>query len=1346
MADMAETDPPFEIVRRLERNDPGAREPVIYDQSDIADLGGPIVILGDPGLGKSTLTRTLGRQDGFVYVRASSFVRNAYPERLIPNGECLVIDGLDEIASSSVGGGVEAILAQLSKLDQPRFILSSREADWRGATDRIKIEDDYAAQAVVLHLLPFERADAHLFLSRNFPTVDADKLLGHLADRGLTEIFRNPLTLRLIAEVVAGGEALPETRAELLERACRLLVLEENERHQDAAHVHADPEALLFATGAHSAVQLLCDRAGVHTGPAGKTPDGYVHLSAIARLPHAECADAVLRTRLFEAEGENRFRPIHRLVAEYLGARWIAACFRGGVSARRLFGLFGQGAGVPTSLRALHAWVAHFDDVLAERCIEADPYAVLRYGDAETMPLDTARRLLRALARLSETDPYFRSEDWGQHPASGLMKTELVNEILALIDTPEKHTNLAILLLEALVGSPLAGELAPELRKIMLDPARYYAERMRAAEALHAIGETADPAGTIELLLAQGCEQSRRLAWELLSDLGISSVPIDLVVRCFFAHIGLTVSELDREDDQMRLAHFFEDSIRSLTTEALTGLLDAARDYGGALFESAGHSAKAQTADLVRVAGLEMLRRAPETSPVDIWRRLHWIDHLQGYKRETANALNDWFQSHSEARRAIQAYVLFDAGYDHVRDASFAFYESGLGLYPDADDIVALIEDYGRRSAESPPDPEVLVELALLAPRKDGIAANVLAAAAKIGPGSAEFAAKLKALAEPVVYKWQETQREAAEKRDAEIERIHQSYRDQLSENAGAVEAGSPSLLYVPAQVYLGRNSEFDKQAAPEERLRIFLGPEIAERVLDGFVAAFRRNDLPSASDIAVKHVEGRIFYAELALVCGIAERLRRGFGLDDLPREILEAAFMAWRRTHESQIVGGVDIKPLEAASLADDAAVERFFRASIEPQLAEGISPHVYDLYFLANDGRWNDLAGRLAIEWLRRFSSLPEIVENELLNCAVRHAALADLQQLARDTRGRVHRNYSTMLAWLSLDFLVEFDATYEHLTEAADDDPEFLWFLLNRISNERDSVERRLSVSQRVYLVERFSRAWPKTERPNGSSSGNTNPWDASAAIERSGYALGGDPSPEATAALEHLIAVADFGFRDPLRHALALQLRARRDAEFTAVSLEALSAVARKDLPATVDDMRAYFGDRVEAVQERMHRTNTNMWENFWERDKPRIENFSRNRLIELISGQLSEAIRFEPEMHMPDQKRADIAAICGRIGLPVEIKRQWHPDVWTAPVDQLEARYMRDWHADGRGVYIVLWYGAVVGKLMPRHPEGLPHPATAHAMRDMLFARLPEHLRDVIDVYVVDVSRPDGLA
>ena len=140
--------------------------------------------------------------------------------------------------------------------------------------------------------------------------------------------------------------------------------------------------------------------------------------------------------RLFQAEGEGRFTHVHRVVAEYLGAKWLARCFDTGLSERRIFGLFLQGDGVPTSLRGLHAWTGHFSDALAGRCIAADPYAVLRYGDADTLSLEQALALLTALSKLSEDDPYFRSEDWGQHPASGLMRAELMDEILAIISTP----------------------------------------------------------------------------------------------------------------------------------------------------------------------------------------------------------------------------------------------------------------------------------------------------------------------------------------------------------------------------------------------------------------------------------------------------------------------------------------------------------------------------------------------------------------------------------------------------------------------------------------------------------------------------------------------------------------------------------------------------------------------------------------------------------------------------------------------------------------------------------------------------------------------------------------------
>jgi hypothetical protein len=84
--------------------------------------------------------------------------------------------------------------------------------------------------------------------------------------------------------------------------------------------------------------------------------------------------------------------------------------------------------------------------------------------------------------------------------------------------------------------------------------------------------------------------------------------------------------------------------------------------------------------------------------------------------------------------------------------------------------------------------------------------------------------------------------------------------------------------------------------------------------------------------------------------------------------------------------------------------------------------------------------------------------------------------------------------------------------------------------------------------------------------------------------------------------------------------------------------------------------------------------------------------------------------------------------------------------VWTAPTGQLAARYLRDWHAEGRGAYIVLWFGNVPGKRLPAHPDRLERPPTPEALRAMLVDRLPESLRDVIDVYVVDVSPPPATA
>ena len=133
-----------------------------------------------------------------------------------------------------------------------------------------------------------------------------------------------------------------------------------------------------------------------------------MHVSAVESLPFGQVAPDVLRTRLFQAEGERLFTHVHRVVAEYLGARWLACCAAEGRSERRIFGLFRPGDGIPTSLRGLHAWIGRFNASLANRCIAADPYGVLRYGDAQTIGLDQARALLEALKKLSRNGPVLR--------------------------------------------------------------------------------------------------------------------------------------------------------------------------------------------------------------------------------------------------------------------------------------------------------------------------------------------------------------------------------------------------------------------------------------------------------------------------------------------------------------------------------------------------------------------------------------------------------------------------------------------------------------------------------------------------------------------------------------------------------------------------------------------------------------------------------------------------------------------------------------------------------------------------------------------------------------------------
>ena len=648
--------------------------------------------------------------------------------------------------------------------------------------------------------------------------------------------------------------------------------------------------------------------------------------------------------------------------------------------------------------------------------------------------------------------------------------------------------------------------------------------------------------------------------------------------------------------------------------------------------------------------------------------------------------------------------------------------------------------------ADGSMDEETWGQLVRLGRTPDGIGGGVRKTAIETANGNAALLAILDEVSRDHGPERRARRAQREDRAEACIQAFCRAQHALLAVQPHAVAAGDVQLLTVPAEVYLGRSREtFDSSLSPEVRLCELLGEPLVDQALAGFVAVLQRNDLPSAAAIADIHCRDSRFCAEEPMICGIAEMLRQGRPLDAIDRTTLAAVYMAWQRAPESGTEGPPDIdSALEVALFRDELAVEVHFRTSIEPQLAAR-KVHVDELYRLTHDVRWSRLAGRLAAEWLATHPDLSLPVQTTLLSCALDNTPDQIPKHLNVAERIEGSHDRDTTLLWLSAAFVADFENHRDKLHAVAADESGLLWFIRDRMGEEFQERFSRFSNDHLVFIVEACGASWPTVATPTGVIVGSRNPWYACKFIERTIHAISSRPTPDATEALRRLIDGPATSYADTLKHALALQRKARRDFEYTAPSVQELRAVLTDDLPETIDDMRAFIADCLGALQERMHASNTDMWEAYWTEEGPRGEEYCRNRLVEQLAGLMPDAIRLEPEMRMPEHMRADIVAIRNAVGLPVEIKGQWHREVWNAASDQLDAYYAREWHAQGRGLYVVLWFGDVRGKQLPRHPEQLERPQTPQALRRMLADRLPEARRLQIDVFVVDLSRPSEL-
>ena len=364
------------------------------------------VLLGDPGAGKTTAfeaeCEALGEDAYSRVITADEFL--IYDVSDLPpewREKTLFIDGLDEVRAGSQGeSAFREIRKLLRALGKPRFRLSCRQADWLGTNDQERLESVSPDSKVrVLRLDPLTDSDVERILNAQSDVPDAHTFIEIAKDQGVDGLLSNPLSLDMLAKAVASGRGWPESRKETFEMACHKIVAEHHPGHKEtqASKGPLSSEQLLDAAGRLCAVQLI-------SGAAGYTLRGQ----ADKKYPALDQCDSdsleMLRyaraTKLFKGVSDNRFTPVHRHIAEFLGARHLAEVIKSGLPARRIIALIeGEDGTVVTETRGLSAWLAaHSKDARAD-LIERDSIGVGLYGDIREFSTDEKRALLESLDR-----------------------------------------------------------------------------------------------------------------------------------------------------------------------------------------------------------------------------------------------------------------------------------------------------------------------------------------------------------------------------------------------------------------------------------------------------------------------------------------------------------------------------------------------------------------------------------------------------------------------------------------------------------------------------------------------------------------------------------------------------------------------------------------------------------------------------------------------------------------------------------------------------------------------------------------------------------------------------------
>ena len=1307
------------------------------------------VLLGAPGAGKTTEFRHEAAHAGGHYVTARDFL--TFDNRSEWRGTTLFIDGLDEMRAGSPDGRtpLDGIRRRLEALGGPRFRLSCRDADWFGDNDRAHLETVSGGRQVkVLRLDPLTDDGIRRILTHQAGIDSPEEFMATARARGVESLLANPQNLEMLANAVA-GEAWPDSRTRTFDLACERLVQERNVEHRIANPNDSPASDLLDAAGRACALVLVCGLQGVALIGTAADDD----FPALERFGADTVAlRRVLPRRLFERVKHGQRSPVHRNVAEFLGARHLA----GLVSDRtlpvhRVLALLaGEDGGIVAPLRGLAAWLAAHCPAARAELIERDPEGVAAYGDPSVFTPDEKRSLLERLRTMHRSLPAGRFMALATPDMAPLFRDWLAG------GTPGHHSgNFADFLLRVLANAaPL-----PELRDVFLDLAvdegrapgtRQWAGLCLAKGALGRPGRFRDAVRRFLRGLREGSvrDDDGSVMGMLLHYLYPEFIGPDEVFDYLRAErvdgypVSVTIGGYER--------FWRYDLPRATRPEDAATVLDKLADIVEE-HEEWKLTGEWPASIPVRTMGALVKMALERVDEQETRRTLRWLQ-IAGASDDAdsraSRAICEWVEAkperYKELLREAAAHCLetTDAGVC-IRQAKHSLH--GAAVPPDYG--TWCLGEIGRFRC-SPNLTGFWFEEAWYALEHDsgadGLTLEHLEAVAASDARLAEvhgrlrysdlsdrFVATRRRHHQRVLERPRERERELADWR-----REFQRHQKALRENR--CPAG---VLNGIGEVYWGHYIEFQAPTG-RERLRKLLGDDMLfEAAVVGLRGAMHRNDLPVPAEVLALRERDRRHALALPVLAGLdldSPDILLRFGPD---RAGTAFAFLL---AESASFPEPAWLRPFVEtnSNLAADEVV-RF--ATVQLRRGEHHIPFVHEM---CTSGWLSDVARQVCPRLLRAFpvrAPRPLLdTLNRLIWCGLANVDASTMEAIVTRKLAATSMTRAQRAHWLAAQLVVSPDTDLETVVGFAGKHEHAMAGFFGFFER---SFPRRLLLdrmpSRPLGRLARILGEGRRPMRPAGPVSAQFRESELVCALLE---ALGTRVDDNAVSALGHL--AGDPGvvaWRSTIQRIQREQAVLRRNARHRHPNIDAARRSLECRQPANAADLVVVTLEALAEISANIRHGSTNDWRQYWSPDggeqqgKPKDENDCRDALLSDLKYKLGPlGIDAAPEGRYADEKRADIRVSYGGFNVPVEIKKSSHRSLWSAIRNQLIAKYSRDPDAVGSGIYLVLWFGEKYCQL----PESGVRPRSATELEERLRGTLtPEEAR-LISICVIDVERP----